>query len=146
MIKLNVVCRVVLHIIGGRVDADVLVDPDCILESIFTNIALDYRSQYRLSTRKLISKERDRRMVENIPVDIKYSTAEVENKFMHIDMSDAMRDLDRYLTGRNHDENCNKRDKELWDDFFKLRDYIYRCEDCRFTSDTANVMFEEVNK
>lgn len=142
MININVCCSTTLYFLGGTVSGRIVVSPDSILEAIFTNVSLDYRSQYRTSTRKLIAQEVSHRMILGLDEDLHLLDGEVCKNFVKMTLHEAMDLLLNYLRLDDFEEgkiHANKYDREAWSDLLRLRDYIYRCDECTVASQTANV-------
>lgn len=147
MLNIQVCCRPVFHFIGGNVTGEIRVDPDSIVEAIFLNTCLDYRSDYRLSTRKLIAEESERRLLAgNNTLELIFKDGIADKNFMPMTLHDAMDWVLIYINFQEYEENPDskpKRKQHYWEDVRKLRNYIYACDKCKATADTANVAIEE---
>lgn len=143
MIKIHCFCQTRLHFVEGKVFGEIIVDPTALLDSIIINVALRYDCPERKSVLKLISKVKNDLIADGEDEDIILLDGIVEKtSTLHLTMHEAMDLVTSYLSIEYFTESDRKHYKNAIEDFVKIRDYVYRCDDCRSLGDTANVAFE----
>lgn len=140
MIHINIVCRPVFYFTNGVVTGFIEVSADAILESIFTNIALEYRHPYRNQIKRLIACENAYRLEKGTDPYIKMMNGVVDRNFLSMSMHEAVDHLCKYLRLHEIDtSNMRFRDASSWESLKKFRQYIYNCDKCNTLSETANI-------
>lgn len=143
MITIHCFCRPRLRFVEGRVFGEIEVDPKDLFDSIIVNTSLRYDCPERKSVLKLIANAVNSRVHEKEDSNIILIDGTViKTSTLLLTLHDAMRIIDDYLSIYSVPEDAKKRDKQYIEDYYKIRDYVYRCDDCKSIGDTANVVFE----
>lgn len=143
MIKITCFCSPRFHFIGGVVRGEIVVDPTNLFNSILVNTALAYNLPEGKSVLKLISNEISKRAAEGEDTDIVLLDGVVEKtSTLKLSMHEAMDIITEFLHVDTYGDEAKKREKRYVEDFVKIRDYIYACDDCNSLGDTANIVFE----
>jgi len=142
MIKLSVLCTTRLHFCDGQISGEIVIDPNGLLDCIINGTSLNYFQAERSSTSKLIYNKKSELAKNNLDYNIILLDGVVEKTYTLMTMHEAMDLLDLYLFSVIHnDVDVDKFHEEAVKDYLKFRDYIYRCDDCNCSADTANVEF-----
>lgn len=139
MITMNVVCKPVFIFDNGRVEGHIEIDPDAILDAIFSNVTMSYSGKCRMSTRKLIAGANSANLNSNCNPVIVLEDGVVKNNFLQLDMSTGAHLLSKYLNDYIYLVPKSKYIKEHIENFNHLVKYVDDCRDCDTPSDTANV-------
>lgn len=143
MITIHCFCRPRLRFVEGQVFGEIEVDPKDLFDSIIVNTSLRYDCPERKSVLKLIANAVNRRVLEKEDSNIILIDGTViKTSTLLITLHDAMSIIDDYLSIYSVPDDARKRDKQCIEDYYKIRDYVYRCDDCKSIGDTANVVFE----
>lgn len=143
MIKIHCFCQTRLHFVEGKVFGEIVVDPTALFDSIIINTSLRYDCPERKSVLKLIARVKSIRVAGDEDEDIILIDGVVEKtSTLHLTMHEAMDIITDYLCIEYFTESDRNHYKNAIEDFVKVRDYVYRCDDCRSLGDTANVAFE----
>lgn len=154
MINIEVSCRTILDFHEGQISGYILVSPESILESIMINTSLNFGIPERFSIMKLIAKETSNRDKSGESKDIKLLSGTVDRNYVTITLQEAidfigdyihidnlMKDINSKFTVTSSNTEKKHKEEILIDDFNRMKDYIYRCDNCNIMSDTVNIKF-----
>lgn len=143
MITIHCFCHTRLRFVEGQVFGEIVVDPRDLFNRIIIHTSQLHACPERNSVLKLIANEVSRRVIEKEdPNIILIDGTVIKTSTLLLTLHDAMSLIDDYLSIYCVPEDAKKRDKQYIEDYLKIRDYVYRCDDCRSIGDTANVVFE----
>lgn len=147
MIKIEVPCTTILTFRGGIITGSIVISPNSLIDSIFINTTLSYSCAERSSVAQLVAYEKVQRTKKQVEQNVILEDGVVHKDYAQMSLHDAMDLLVEYvnldkLISLLNDDNLNTGDSMKIQDFVKLRDYVYACDECNYVSETVQVKFD----
>ena len=148
MITVDVPCTPILEFTDGVVTGKISVTPTGLLDAIFINTTLSFSCVERKSAMQIISQKKVQ--LSKSPdsySDILLTSGTVTRDYVKMTLHQTMDllveyvDLDTLIESLN-DDTLRTGEAMRIQDFVKLRDYVYACDDCNYMSETVKVKFE----
>ena len=126
-----------MQFIDGEVRGEIIVHPNSILDSIWSNSIFRAKDPMILELKRLTSKAEDFRVDQNMDSDIILRNGIIERNFLIIDMYEAAKILSKYIGYYDHVESLHKAYNNKY--VSEFLDFIGKCKDIEYTSQMFNI-------